>query len=135
MSGLPRIGDPLGPVGHRPGAVELFQYSAVLWNSHRIHYDADYTRDVAGHPGVVVPGPLQGTYLEQLLTGWARPGRLVELRYRNRAPAYLGDELLARGRVLEVGADGRTVRCEVWLATAQGRTTTTGDATVELRWT
>lgn len=134
MSGLPRAGDPLGPVGHRPDAVELFQYSAVLWNSHRIHYDADYARDVAGHPAVVVPGPLQGTYLEQLLTGWARPGRLIELRYRNRASAYVGEELLAHGRVLEVGADGRTVRCEVWLATADGRTTTTGEGTVELGW-
>ncbi|MCX6463551.1 MAG: acyl dehydratase [Pseudonocardiales bacterium] len=135
MSGLPRVGNPLGPVGHRPDAVELFQYSAVLWNSHRIHYDADYTRDVAGHPAVVVPGPLQGTYLEQLLTGWARPGRLVELRYRNRASAYVDEELLAHGRVLEVGTDGRTVRCEVWLATADGRTTTTGEGTVELGWT
>lgn len=135
MSGLPRVGDPLGPVGHRPDAVELFRYSAVLWNSHRIHYDADYARDVAGHPGVVVPGPLQGTYLEQLLTGWARPGRLVELCYRNRASAHLGEELLARGRVLEVGADGRTVRCEVWLDTADGRTTTTGEGTVVLGWT
>lgn len=134
MSAVPRVGDALGPVHHRPDAVALFQYSAVLWNAHRIHYDADYTREVAGHPGVVVPGPLQGTYLEQLLTGWARPCRLIELRYRNRASAYLGEELQARGRVLEVGADARTIRCELWLATAGGRTTTTGEGTVELGW-
>ena len=132
MTVPPRVGDTLGPVAHRPDAVALFQYSAVLWNSHRIHYDADYTREVAGHPAVVVPGPLQGTYLEQLVTGWARTGRLVELRYRNRASAYLGEELLAHGRVLEVGAGGATVRCDLWLATAEGRTTTTGEATVEL---
>lgn len=130
MSGHPQVGDLIGPVHHRPDAVALFQYSAALWNAHRIHYDADYTRDVAGHPAVVVPGPLQGTYLEQLMTGWARPGRLVELRYRNRASAYVDEGLLAQGRILQV--DGRTVRCEVWVATADGRITTTGEATVEL---
>lgn len=131
MNGL-RVGDTLGPVRHRPDPVTLFLYSAVLWNPHRIHYDADYARDVAGHPGVVVPGPLQGVFLEQLLIAWARPGTLVELRYRNRSAAYLGDELVVEGRVTEVDPDGHRTRCEVRVVTAEGRTTTTGEGLVEL---
>lgn len=133
MNAAPQVGDLIGPVRHRPDEVALFQYSAVLWNSHRIHYDADYAREVAGHPGIVVPGPLQGTFLEQLLTGWVRPGRLVELRYRNRASAHLGEELHAHGRVLEIDG-GRTARCAVRLETPDGRVTTDGEGVVELPW-
>lgn len=136
MSGAPErgsvaVGDVIGPVTHRPDHVMLFQYSAILWNPHRIHYDADYTRDVAGHPDVVVPGPMQGTFLEQLLTGWAGADRLVGLRYRNRASAYVGQELTARGTVVEVRDDG-TVRCEVSVTDAEGRTTTAGEGLVRL---
>lgn len=41
----------------------LFRYSALTYNGHRIHYDAPYTREVEGYPGLVVHGPLQATLL------------------------------------------------------------------------
>jgi 3-methylfumaryl-CoA hydratase len=125
------VGDPIGPVTHRPDHVMLFQYSAILWNPHRIHYDTEYARDVAGHPDLVVPGPMQGTFLEQLLTAWAGSGRLVGLRYRNRASAYVGQELTAHGTVAEVRDDG-TVRCEVVVTNGEGVTTTAGEGIVAL---
>ncbi len=36
----------------------LFRYSALTMNGHRIHYDADYAREVEGYSGLVVHGPL-----------------------------------------------------------------------------
>jgi 3-methylfumaryl-CoA hydratase len=126
------VGDTIGPVVHRPDHVMMFQYSAILWNPHRIHYDADYARDVAGHPDVVVPGPMQGTFLEQLLTGWERSSQLLRLRYRNRASAYVGQELTAHGKVIEVRPEEGTARCEVWVTNAEGRTTTIGEGLVRL---
>jgi hydroxyacyl-ACP dehydratase HTD2-like protein with hotdog domain len=44
-------------------AVMLFRYSALTFNGHRIHYDADYCRQVEGYPGLVVHGPLIATLL------------------------------------------------------------------------
>lgn len=41
----------------------LFRYSALTFNTHRIHYDADYARDVEGYPGLVVHGVLTATLL------------------------------------------------------------------------
>ena len=41
----------------------LFRYSALTFNSHRIHYDAPYARDVEGYKRVVIHGPLQATLL------------------------------------------------------------------------
>ncbi len=49
-----------------PDPVLLFRYSALTFNSHRIHYDPDYARDEEGYAGLVVHGPLQATLLLNL---------------------------------------------------------------------
>jgi 3-methylfumaryl-CoA hydratase len=46
-----------------PDPVQLFRFSALTFNAHRIHYDRDYARDVEGYPGLVVHGPLVATLL------------------------------------------------------------------------
>ncbi len=46
-----------------PTPVMLFRYSALTFNSHRIHYDRDYAIRVEGYPGLVVQGPLTATFL------------------------------------------------------------------------
>ncbi len=40
----------------RPDPVLLFRYSALTFNSHRIHYDLDYVTRVEGYPGLIVHG-------------------------------------------------------------------------------
>ncbi len=55
-----------------PDPVLLFRYSALTGNGHRIHYDADYVRDVEGYPGLIVHGPLQATWMAALAAGWPR---------------------------------------------------------------
>lgn len=45
---------------------QLFRYSALTFNGHRIHYDLDYARDVEGYTGLVVHGPLLAQLLMQL---------------------------------------------------------------------
>ena len=50
-----------------PDPVLLFRYSAVTFNSHRIHYDHPYATKVEGYPGLVVHGPLTAPLLVDLL--------------------------------------------------------------------
>ena len=45
-----------------PDPVQLFRYSALTFNGHRIHYDRDYAHE-EGYPGLVVHGPLIATLL------------------------------------------------------------------------
>ena len=68
--------------------VTLFRYSAVTFNSHRIHYDADYCR-AEGYPGLVVHGPLLAT----ALAGFAEEtlGALQQFSFRATSPLFLGD--------------------------------------------
>ena len=47
----------------RPDAVLLFRFSALTYNSHRIHNDAPYTTEVEGYSGLVVYGPLLAALL------------------------------------------------------------------------
>lgn len=51
-----------------PDPVLLFRYSALTFNSHRIHYDRSYVTEVEGYPGLIVHGPLIATLLVDLLT-------------------------------------------------------------------
>ena len=46
-----------------PSSTLLFRYSALTFNSHKIHYDLAYARDVEGYPDLVVHGPLTSTLL------------------------------------------------------------------------
>jgi 3-methylfumaryl-CoA hydratase len=50
-----------------PDPVLLFRYSALTFNSHRIHYDRPYVTEVERYPGLVVHGPLIATLLLDLL--------------------------------------------------------------------
>src|SRR6266581_8508791 len=51
-----------------PDNVLLFRYSAVTFNSHRIHYDADYVRDKEGYLDLVVNGGLMTLLLWEFAT-------------------------------------------------------------------
>ncbi|OYD60187.1 UNVERIFIED_ORG: 3-methylfumaryl-CoA hydratase [Burkholderia sp. CF145] len=76
----------------RPDSTMLFRYSALTFNGHRIHYDADYCREIEGYPNLVIHGPLNAT----LLAGFAEQvsGRpLRQFRYRGLKPSILGNEL------------------------------------------
>lgn len=52
-------GDWREPIAPTPAL--LFRYSAVTFNSHRIHYDEPYATGTEGYPGLVVQGPLIAT--------------------------------------------------------------------------
>lgn len=64
----------------------LFRYSALTFNGHRIHYDADYARQTEGYAGLVVHGPL----LAQLLILMAEEalGGLRRFNFRATAPLF-----------------------------------------------
>ena len=49
-----------------PSPALLFRYSALTFNSHRIHYDQPYATGAEGYRGLVVHGPLIATLLLDL---------------------------------------------------------------------
>lgn len=67
----------------------LFRFSALTWNSHRIHYDVDYATKVEGYPALVVHGPLLATLLAGEAAG--QLGALGWMEYRARAPVFVDE--------------------------------------------
>ena len=94
----------------------LFRYSALTFNSHRIHYDAPFAREVERYRGLVVHGPLIATLLLLLADKQFGSNRLASFSFRGLSPA-IADEPLhlvmrGAGDCLELGAyagDGRQV--------------------------
>ena len=98
-----------------PDPVLLFRFSALTFNSHRIHYDRAWAMDVEGYPELVVHGPLTSTLLLDFARD-AHPGRPIRsYTTQARAPLFLGAPFELRGRPT---GDGRG--CELWAVTPQG---------------
>jgi hydroxyacyl-ACP dehydratase HTD2-like protein with hotdog domain len=73
-------------------AVTLFRFSALTANSHRIHYDLPYARDVEGYSGLLVQGPLVVLSMAEMLRR-ANPGELATLSYRLHRPIFSGESV------------------------------------------
>ena len=128
------VGSEITPLVKRPGNVQLFLFSTVTRNAHRIHYDKDFA-NVEGHEDCLVHGPLQGAFLVQLMTDWiGKHGVLKKISYQNRARAYVGDTMTCKGRVTRKYAeDGENrVDCEIWDERQTGEVCAPGTATVSL---
>lgn len=67
----------------------LFRYSALTFNAHRIHYDADYTRGIEGYPALVVNGGLTALFLLEIARSQMRR-RLMAFTARNARPLFAG---------------------------------------------
>lgn len=112
---------------YNPTTVQCFLFSASTWNSHRIHYDESYAIGIEGHRGVLVPGPLQGAFVEQFLSAQLPDGtRVTKLQYRNTAPVVAGTELFGEAEV--EGAEDGEVTVNVRLVKEDGTVTTKGRA-------
>ena len=102
-------------VEHRPDATLLFRYSALTFNSHRIHYDHPYVTQVEGYDDLVVHGPLIATLLLEAAQQH-NPGRQV-LGYSFKAVRPLTCGRLMRVCGHAADADGKLA---LWAEDGQG---------------
>jgi 3-methylfumaryl-CoA hydratase len=110
---------PEGWDAHRtitPDARLLFRYSALTFNTHRIHYDAPYAEQIERYRGLVVHGPLTASLLLQLAARELGENRLRTFQFRGLSPAIAGEPLhlvmREQGEGFELAAfadDGRQV--------------------------
>ena len=97
---------------HLPSTL-LFRYSAVTWNAHRIHYDADYTRSEEGYPDVVQNGGLTMQLLLDAVVAHT-PGRLASFTARLTRPIHVNETITLAGHAPVDGV------ANAWVANAQG---------------
>ena len=125
------VGEALPERSYTATNVSLFLYNAAIWNPHRIHYDAPYTTDVEKHPGVVIDGPLQGDWLNQVVVNWMGDNAaLTSFNYSNRRASYLGETLTSGGAISAIDKDAGTVDLELFIKNENGDVITPGTAQV-----
>lgn len=106
-----------------PTTVELFRFSSVTFNAHRIHYDVPYAMEEEGYPGLVVHGPLTATRLCDFASRLA--GRaLTRFTFRGEAPTFVGQPIRLVGNVKDGTVTVRAERADG--ATAMSATASVG---------
>lgn len=99
-----------------PSEPLLFRYSALTFNSHRIHYDRPYAVQEEGYPGLVVQGPLMATLLLNLAASQLGANKLSSFSFRGQSPAFADDAIYLVGKqngqaitLAVLGNDGKEI--------------------------
>jgi 3-methylfumaryl-CoA hydratase len=107
-----------------PDPVLLFRYSALTFNSHRIHYDHPYVTQEEGYPGLVVHGPLIATLLMDLLQRQLPGARVRSFAFRAVRPTFGGNDFMVCGK------PGQNGEVALWAKDHEGYLTMQATATV-----
>ncbi|GBB94667.1 putative enoyl dehydratase (DH), mitochondrial [Rhizophagus clarus] len=114
-----------------PTPLLLFRFSALTFNSHRIHYDHPYTTQVERYPGCLVHGPLTLTLLLDLMRD-NLPNKISYIKsfsYRAVSPLFVGEEFKICGRRSESDLSGSSY--ELWAENKHGGVAMKGNAIIE----
>ncbi|MBT2793830.1 FAS1-like dehydratase domain-containing protein [Paraburkholderia strydomiana] len=122
----------LAPQGERwsriiePDPVMLFRYSALTFNSHRIHYDYPYATQVEAYPGLVVHGPLIATLLVDLVRRQQPDATLQSFAFKALRPTFSGQAFMVCGAP---SSDGKSI--DLWAKDHDGYLTMRATAAIE----
>jgi acyl dehydratase len=84
-----------------PDAQQVFMFSAVTWNRHRIHYSREAAQR-EGLPDIVVQRGLIGNFFARHAQRWmGAAGTVRRLAWQVHASAFPGQALHCRGAVTE----------------------------------
>jgi 3-methylfumaryl-CoA hydratase len=99
-----------------PDPVQLFRYSALTLNGHRIHYDRPYAMEQEGYQGLVVHGPFLATLLLDLVRSALPGARVAAFSFRAVSPVIDTAPFVVCG--LPHSDDGKTLK--LWIAGSDG---------------
>ena len=94
----------------------------MTFNSHRIHYDRDYTQNIEGYQDLLVHAPLTATLLLNLLRQQMPLVEVKELSIRATAPIFIGQSFSINGTRSKKGKS-----IQLWAMTEDGNLAMTVD--------
>jgi hydroxyacyl-ACP dehydratase HTD2-like protein with hotdog domain len=99
MTAQYQVGDRLPDLVMTPSALQLFRFSAVTWNAHRVHYDQAWA-DHEGHAGLLVHSHLHAANALRVLTdGLGADWRIARVSYRIIRPSTADRPLTASAEI------------------------------------
>lgn len=104
-------------------AEDVKAYAEAGGDANPLHQDEAVAR-AAGFPGIVAHGMFTMGHLAACIAEWGGgPERVRRLTSQFRAPVFMGEEIVAGGRVKSVDADRAVAVVECWVTVERdGRT-------------
>ena len=100
------VGDMLHPLKHTATALQLFRYSAVTWNPHRIHSTSP-TREGSRRSRALAPAGARSPCC--ITEGLGPDWQVTKFAYRLRQPVYAPADLAYTARVTAADGDSLTL--------------------------
>jgi acyl dehydratase len=95
---------------------DVLAYAEVSGDRNRLHQDDAFARAV-GFPGVIAHGMFTMGHMAAAVVAWAgHPAAVESLAAQFRAPVFLGDTIVAGGRVRAVDAEAGVAELETWVS-------------------
>ena len=98
-------------------------YADASGDQNPLHQSEDFARAV-GFPGIIAHGMFTMGHLVTSLSDWlGDPEALRRIRVQFRAPVFMGERIVAGGRVRSVDPETRTAMLDVWVTVEREGTT------------
>ena len=95
---------------------DVAAYAEAGGDRNPLHRDDDVAR-AAGFPGIVAHGMFTMGHLASCLSRWAGgPDRIRRLNAQFRAPVFMGEEIVAGGRVKAVDVERSVAVVQCWVS-------------------
>ena len=93
---------------------EVKAYADASGDQNPLHQDDNFARSV-GFPGIIAHGMFSMALVAKAVTDWVGdPGALKRIKVQFRAPVFMDEALVARGRVDQLDPSSRRVTLSVW---------------------
>lgn len=118
-----RVGDELVPAERLVTREDVKAYADASGDQNPLHQD-DGVALAAGFPAIVAHGMFTMGHLASTVLAWAgEDATLASMRVGFRAPAFVGDTIVAGGSVTATDVDERTITLDVWVRVDRDGTT------------
>ena len=107
-----------------PDPVLLFRFSALTFNSHRIHYDRNYAVQEEGYTGLVVHAPLSATLILDLAREYLPEANIEHFEYRAVQPLLDAKPFHVQGCAVDGGLN-------LWVVDGDGGVTMQASLTLK----
>lgn len=110
-----RVGDEVPSLQRVVTREDVKAYADASGDQNPLHQDDEAAR-AARFPGIVAHGMFTMGHLATCLVAWTGDASaLARMRVQFRAPVFMGEKIVAGGKVSAVDAERRTATLEVWV--------------------
>jgi acyl dehydratase len=110
-----QIGDEIPTLTKVVTREDVKAYADASGDQNPLHQSDEFARGV-GFPGIIAHGMFTMAHLVSCLVAWlGDPGGLLRMRVQFRSAVFMGDTIVAGGRVQALDQKKRTATLEVWV--------------------